>query len=192
MVKQRALISSLLLHMILIAALLVHFNPARVGDHTPKIVMAYLYHSNAIKNNNQLTHTTKPLTKKSAPKKQSKALIKMYYTAAKQTRIISQQIFKQQLSPGLHSQLLEALHDAIEKNQIYPEQASQLGLTGSVTLSFILHPNGNISNAQIVHPTRYTILNQSALATLQKVTPFNAEKYHLKLPTILIITIKFH
>jgi protein TonB len=63
---------------------------------------------------------------------------------------------------------LEQLRQRIEEISRYPSRARLLGQEGTVILSFRVNEDGSVSDAGISQPSPFSILDQAALAALQK------------------------
>lgn len=64
------------------------------------------------------------------------------------------------------------LRSLIEKNKFYPPASKRLGQTGTVVVAFTLLSEGNIINVRIENPSKYDLLNDSALNAVRKVRHF--------------------
>ncbi len=60
----------------------------------------------------------------------------------------------------------------VQKHLIYPRRAQKRRLQGIVLIRFTLSAKGKVTQAQIIEKAPYSILNKSALKTLQKAQPF--------------------
>jgi len=78
-----------------------------------------------------------------------------------------------------HATLLNLLHQAIARKQIYPEQALLQNQSGKVTLAFNLEPNGQIDDIHIQQSSGSVSLDHSANQTIQAISPFVAAKQYL-------------
>ena len=95
------------------------------------------------------------------------------------------------LSPGLENRLYTELHNAIQSALIYPSRAQFLNLTGTALVRFLLLPSGQITNVQIIHSSNSALLDQSAIATIRKITPFLPAKHNLHVAHTFSINISF-
>ena len=66
----------------------------------------------------------------------------------------------------------DIIKQRIEETRKYPEWAKQRKLEGSVHLRFTINSNGQLGTIQILRPSSYKILNQSALETVKNASPF--------------------
>lgn len=87
--------------------------------------------------------------------------------------------------------LLALLHEAIQKQQEYPISAQQMGRQGRVTVSFILKPNGQITQLHIVRSSETASLDEAALSAVSKAAPFiGVDKYFTR-PQVYSIDVVF-
>lgn len=75
--------------------------------------------------------------------------------------------------------LLALLHAAIQEKQQYPHSALQMGREGRVTLAFVLHKNGAISNLRIAKRSGTASLDQAAIEAVNAAAPFHVAKKYL-------------
>lgn len=87
--------------------------------------------------------------------------------------------------------------DAIKRHKRYPRRARRRGISGKVVVTFVILPNGQITEAQVVahQSTRHTILHQSALRTLKRASPLppfpkglNKTSWPMTLPILYELT----
>lgn len=64
------------------------------------------------------------------------------------------------------------IRDTIMKNVAYPYIARKRGLTGKVVVSFIVCEKGFANNIKIVERSGYSILDNNAIETIKKASPF--------------------
>jgi protein TonB len=60
----------------------------------------------------------------------------------------------------------------IEEARRYPSWAKRQGIEGKVHLSFVVVANGTTKDIKIIHSANSKILNEEAVATIQKANPF--------------------
>lgn len=75
--------------------------------------------------------------------------------------------------------LLELLHDSISSNKEYPYIARRQRREGVATVSFILHPDGNIEDAHVVTSSRTSVLDHAALTAVKRIAPFTPAQDYL-------------
>lgn len=92
---------------------------------------------------------------------------------------------------GEKLKLTDLLHQAITAQQHYPESATELKQTGTVSLEFLLHPNGQIENIRIKQSSQFDSLDQAAIEAVQAASPVENINKYLKKPEILWVDILF-
>ncbi len=66
----------------------------------------------------------------------------------------------------------EAVRAAIERAKRYPPSARRAGQEDRVTISFLVLPDGQAEELEVVAPSQYPILNRAAVETVQRVVRF--------------------
>lgn len=66
----------------------------------------------------------------------------------------------------------DMIKQRIEEARQYPAWAEERKLEGIVQLRFSIYSNGQLGTIHILHPSGYNILDQSALKTIKKASPF--------------------
>jgi periplasmic protein TonB len=87
--------------------------------------------------------------------------------------------------------LIAKLHAAIQSQQRYPEVAMQMERSGNTIVSFLLFPNGTISQLKIVKKSGTESLDEAALAAVNDAVPFKEVDSYLNRPQEYQITIVF-
>ena len=98
---------------------------------------------------------------------------------------------QEDLTPGVKSLLLEQLHDDIARHLLYPDAAVTLDLSGRVTLKFLLLPSGVIQQVSVLRSSGSPILDNAAMLTLAKVSPFMPATHYLHQADCLTIPVSF-
>lgn len=70
------------------------------------------------------------------------------------------------------SALTEILHTAIQNAQQYPASAQEMGRQGRSTVSFLLHPDGSVTDLKLLHSSGTTSIDNAALAAVNNAAPF--------------------
>ena len=65
-----------------------------------------------------------------------------------------------------------AVRAAIERAKRYPPSARRAGQEDRVTVSFLVLPDGQAEELEVVAPSQYPILNRAAVETVQRVVKF--------------------
>lgn len=68
------------------------------------------------------------------------------------------------------------IRDLIAQHMVFPPIARKLGWHGRLTVSFILHPKGQVSAIQIVKSSGRKPLDRSVIAAVKRTEPFPAPK----------------
>lgn len=87
--------------------------------------------------------------------------------------------------------ILNLLHTAIAEKQMYPEIAAALNQTGTVTIQFLLFPDGHLSNISVAKSSGIPSLDTAALAAVQAISPAKAAGSHLQQSQFFSIDIVF-
>ncbi|PHQ81197.1 MAG: hypothetical protein COB66_02930 [Coxiella sp. (in: Bacteria)] len=195
MKNSKYLALSLLLHLAIVAMLFDFYVKQPVASKGVHVVNAYLFQAKVghLQKAHKQVVVKKQMIKHSIVKK--KGLVKtvkpiktmVSHKAEAASRVAS----PKPLTKGQRSLILEELHDAIRKNLIYPSQATFLNLTGTTLLQFHIQPNGVIEKDHVVTSSGSSILDQAAMATLKKISPFKLAKRYLKQPELFTIAISF-
>lgn len=87
--------------------------------------------------------------------------------------------------------LLKLLGQAITAHLIFPKIALDFNLRGVVLIRFVVHPDGRITDIQMVKSSSAGVLDESALAAIHSMSPvYNVGKYVDK-PTPIVFGIIF-
>ena len=86
------------------------------------------------------------------------------------------------ISGAILNKLIAMVYHDIAAHKTYPDMAQQLNQTGVATVSFMLHPNGNITGLTLVHSSGYEDLDQAALAAVTAAQPFPGIHAYLHQP----------
>lgn len=85
-------------------------------------------------------------------------------------------------------QYLSLVSEALQRHKRYPSVARRRGLSGKVVLDFVILPNGQVTEVQIVasQSTRHGTLNQAALRALKRASPLPPFPKALKKPSLRV------
>jgi len=78
------------------------------------------------------------------------------------------------------SGLLALLHNAIQKQQHYPESALEMEREGKVTAKFTLLTDGEVTHLAISHSSGTESLDMAALAAIRAAAPFTGVDQYIK------------
>lgn len=97
--------------------------------------------------------------------------------------------------PALANHLRSLLHTALDRHFIYPDFARRQGWEGRVDVRVRLDRDGRLDTVQLVHSSGYSILDQDALLTLQRIVAIPEARvwlrgysYDLQLPIVYRLT----
>ncbi len=74
--------------------------------------------------------------------------------------------------PGNMAGYVQSVQKKIARNLIYPREAKKLNLQGAVSLELILLQNGALLSSSIQQSSGYPVLDQAALNTTQRFSPY--------------------
>jgi len=87
--------------------------------------------------------------------------------------------------------ILGLLHDEISENKKYPFLAIRQRREGLVTVNFVLHPDGHISDVSVVRSSRNDLLDSAAKLAVEKVSPFMMAENYLHQSELFNVDIEF-
>ncbi|EAJ6153130.1 energy transducer TonB [Campylobacter lari] len=86
-----------------------------------------------------------------------------------------------------NNELLKEVKQAIDKALIYPRQARKMRMSGEILVEFTWTKDKNLLNLKILKPSKYKLLNDSALETIHiasKNFPQYEKTFHIRIPLI--------
>ncbi|MCV3425224.1 energy transducer TonB [Campylobacter sp. CNRCH_2013_0671h] len=86
-----------------------------------------------------------------------------------------------------NNELLKEVKQAIDKALIYPRQARKMRMSGEILVEFTWTKDKNLLNLKILKPSKYELLNDSALETIHiasKNFPQYEKTFHIRIPLI--------
>ncbi|EGK8010237.1 energy transducer TonB [Campylobacter sp. IFREMER_LSEM_CL2127] len=104
-------------------------------------------------------------------------------TQEKNTPITSQE----SISLANNNELLKEVKQAIDEALIYPRQAKKMRMSGEILVEFTWTKDKNLLNLKILKPSKYKLLNDSALETIRiasKNFPQYEKTFHIRIPLI--------
>jgi TonB family protein len=84
---------------------------------------------------------------------------------------------------------LKLLSDATAEKLTYPKSASDLMVTGTVKVKFLLLPDGRVVNASVIQSSGTGVLDNAALATINAISPVKGVGKYLTTPQYLVVGI---
>jgi len=94
-------------------------------------------------------------------------------------------------APAVDDQFIKLLHSRISDKKQYPYFAKRQRREGVATVSFVLHPNGDIENTRLVNSSRTELLDRAALTAVKKIEPFEAAQDYLETAETFNIDVVF-
>lgn len=68
--------------------------------------------------------------------------------------------------------VLATIRSRIERAKRYPSLARRRGQEGQALVSFAIMPDGHVGNLTLLHSSGSSLIDEEALATIQRATPF--------------------
>lgn len=91
-----------------------------------------------------------------------------------------------------HSSIIELLHTKISEHKHYPYMARRQRREGVARVEFVLHPDGSIDDAHLVHSSRTRSLDKAAIKAVQSIEPFVVAKDYLQQPEAFQVDVVFN
>lgn len=92
---------------------------------------------------------------------------------------------------AVDDQLIKLLHSRISDKKQYPYFAKRQRREGVATVSFVLHPNGDIEDTRLVNSSRSDMLDRAAITAVEKIEPFEAAQEYLETAETFNIDVVF-
>ncbi|ACM63814.1 energy transducer TonB [Campylobacter lari] len=86
-----------------------------------------------------------------------------------------------------NNEFLKEVKQAIDEVLIYPRQAKKMRMSGEILVEFTWTKDKNLLNLKILKPSKYKLLNDSALETIRiasKNFPQYEKTFHIRIPLI--------
>ena len=87
--------------------------------------------------------------------------------------------------------LLKELSRATAEKLFYPSEAAAYRIKGMVTISFLLYPDGRVTEDSIAKSSGFRILDEAALNTIRSISPVRDANMYLTKPRYLLAGIIF-
>lgn len=87
--------------------------------------------------------------------------------------------------------LMQLVYQAISEHKRYPYMARRLGQQGKVTLNFVLHPDGLVTNVVVKESSRYSVLDRAAEEAVEAISPFAMAAQYLNYEKVFDIAVDF-
>lgn len=181
-------------------------NEPRFEKKSDRYLPAYLY---------QETNPTQTTTPKTAQAQSSKEIRpepekqKIDKIALKKQEIQQKMQISQPTRPQAHSSttfiqaeslksgkpidepLLKELTRATAAKLYYPGEAAAFHIKGTVTISFLLFPDGRVTEVMIAQSSGFRVLDEAALNTIKAISPVRDANLYLTKPRYLLAGIIF-
>lgn len=191
---------ALLVHLLLFLSFSLRFiNRSESEKNLDKILPAYVYRE---EKNNPLptpqpteneTHKETPTSKLGIEKpKMAKPSISKPTTASYSEGKGEQNINLQlKTKNAVDKPLLNLLSKATAAHLIYPKIAVDFRSKGTVTLSFTLSPNGQVTNIDLLRSSGSGILDNAAISAISAISPVKKVDVYLSEPQSIVVSISF-
>jgi TonB family protein len=87
--------------------------------------------------------------------------------------------------------LLTLLGKALTAHLVYPKPAIDLNVKGTSVIGFLLYPNGQVSDVQLLRTSRADVLDKAALAAASAIAPVQHAAHYIDKPKFMVIGIIF-
>ena len=91
-----------------------------------------------------------------------------------------------------NSSIIELLHTKISEHKQYPYMARRQRREGVARVEFVLHPDGSIDDARLVHSSRTRSLDKAAMKAVKSIEPFRLAKDYLDQPEAFQVDVVFN
>ncbi|ECW8955148.1 energy transducer TonB [Campylobacter lari] len=94
---------------------------------------------------------------------------------------------QESISLANNNELLKEVKQAIDEALIFPRQAKKMRMSGEILVEFTWTKDKNLLNLKILKPSKYKLLNDSALETIRiasKNFPQYEKTFHIRIPLI--------
>ncbi|MCW8956676.1 MAG: energy transducer TonB [Gammaproteobacteria bacterium] len=90
-----------------------------------------------------------------------------------------------------HDLLMQLVYQAINKYKAYPYMARRLGQQGKVTLKFVMHPDGLVTDVVVIGSSQYSVLDNAARQAVSAISPFAMAADYLSYEKVFDIAVDF-
>lgn len=173
---------SLGVHLFLILNALLYFSHQTLPNINNNKISTYIYSTHAAASQHVTTSNQRipaPMQISKRPSLQ-RSLLKPPPLSSSLVKSRHPDAHKEKNEIERDKNILQLLHNAIAENQTYPEPAMALNQTGTVKIGFNLHPDGRLTNIQIVSSSGFTSLDNAAIATIIAISPLPTARYYLE------------
>ncbi len=209
--KRHYFAGSLLLHLLLLLSLTVSWvaTPPPMQQTPNAVISSYTYQppvssaANASQNNSQKNELIDKASNGPAIKMTSQQQQQRYANQLKQIRFekniqavpVSDVKEKEPLrligDSKIVKPLAKILGRALSKNLSYPKIAVDFNIRGIVYIGFALHPDGRVTDVQIVKSSGAGVLDAAALTAVNAISPVKEVDSYIKEAEFLVVGIIF-
>ena len=129
-------IFSVLVHLLVLMAMIVHFSKVIVGNDKSEVIQASLYSADFIAKQIPMASLEKQTEGRQKKTVSNEGIYQVKSQAIKTYSSQQQRLLTKKLAPGAQNKLLQVIHDAIARHQQYPQQAAFLNETGKCDSPF--------------------------------------------------------
>lgn len=87
--------------------------------------------------------------------------------------------------------LIVLLGKAITAHLIYPKSAVDFNVKGTAVVRFLLHPDGQVTDVQLLRSSSANVLDKAALDAIYAISPVKKADLYLTQPKFMVIAIIF-
>ena len=104
-----------------------------------------------------------------------------------------EQAVSRSTNTALHNNsIIDLLHTKISEHKQYPYMARRQRREGIARIEFVLHPDGSIDDARLVHSSRTRSLDKAAMKAVKSIEPFISAKEYLHQPEAFQVDVVFN
>ena len=193
--SKRTLWLSILLHLLLLAVVIFHFNypmTMRLEEKPALYIPSYTYSEPSQPTQVAQNQQTKPSSKNGIEKPVKQEVLAdsadskeaLQYSKNEQgVHFIGQK--------KLNDPLIKLLGIALSAHLIYPPSAVDFRVTGVVHVGFVIHPNGQVTNIQILKSSGVGVLDDAAMTAATMMGIVRGVEQYLSKPKFIAIGIVF-
>lgn len=90
-----------------------------------------------------------------------------------------------------HDALMQLVYRAVNQHKHYPYMARRMGQQGKVSLNFVMHPDGQVTDVVVVESSRYSVLDRAAEQAVVAISPFAMAADYLDYEKVFELAVDF-
>lgn len=90
-----------------------------------------------------------------------------------------------------HDALMQLVYRAVNQHKHYPYMARRLGQQGKVSLNFVMHPDGQVTDVVVVESSRHSVLDRAAEQAVVAISPFVMAADYLDYDKVFELAVDF-